>query len=113
MWYTDLLDHCKAKKTRVVARLTTTYGHIVYGVNLESSCHSLSICAERASIINAVTQLGNRMKIKRIEVYAEREGVPIDIVPCGGCRQLISEFATKETEVCGKKIHIWMPDPYL
>ena len=113
MWYKELICNCKAKKTKVVAKLVTTYGQTVYGVNVESSCHSLSICAERAAIVNAVTNLGPYFKIQRMEVYAEKMGEPIEIIPCGSCRQLISEFAVEETTVCDVNIRFWMPNPYL
>lgn len=107
------IPRCKAKKTRVVAKLTTTYGQVYFGVNVESACHSLSICAERASIINTIIHLGPRMRIKRIEVYAEKEGIEIPILPCGACRQLVSEYSIDETELCGENIKYWMPNPYL
>jgi cytidine deaminase len=107
------IKNCKAKKTNVVAELVTTDGEVFYGVNIESSCHTLSICAERAAIVNAVIDLGPSMKIHSVKVYAEKLGVPIDIVPCGGCRQLVAEFSNVDTTLCDKPIGFWLPNPYL
>jgi cytidine deaminase len=53
------------------------------------------------------------MKIHSVKVYAEKLGVPINIVPCGGCRQLVSEFSDHNTLLCGKPIAYWLPHPYL
>jgi len=108
----EYLNKCKARKTRVVAKLTTVTGEIFYGVNIESSCHTLSICGERAAIVHAVTALGPNMVIASIEVYAEKDGVPINILPCGGCRQLTVEFSDENTILIDRKISDWLPNPY-
>lgn len=113
MWYADLFPKARAKKTRVAARLITTTGSIYYGVNVESSCHTLSVCAERVAIFNAILSEGPELKIGSIDVLALKGGELIGIVPCGGCRQLASEFATEDTTVCGKLLSEWLPNPYL
>ncbi len=106
------IHKCKAKKTRVVAKLTDEKGNVFVGVNLESSCHTLSICAERAAIVGAVNAQGPDFVIRTLQVYAEKEGQVLDIVPCGSCRQLVSEFADGLTTLCGKGMDYWMPNPY-
>lgn len=113
MWYDDLFPKARAKKTRVAARLITATGSIYYGVNVESSCHTLSVCAERVAIFNAVLSEGPDLKIRSIDVHALKEGELIDIIPCGGCRQLASEFAVDSTVVCDRLLSEWLPNPYL
>ena len=39
----DMLKHAKAKKTKVAAEITLEDGRTIYGCNLESACHTLSI----------------------------------------------------------------------
>lgn len=109
----EYIKNCKAKKTRVVSKLVTDTGNTYYGVNVESSCPTLSVCAERAALINAVTQEGPTFKIESMEVYAEKEGKVLDILPCGGCRQLIAEFSTELSVILGHPLQYWMPNPYL
>lgn len=109
----SLLVNAVAKKTRVVASLFTESGNTYYGVNIESSCHSLSICAERNAIFQAITNEGPSMKILHMEVYAEKEGKEIDIKPCGGCRQLMAEYSTKKSMLLGHPLGYWMPNAYL
>jgi cytidine deaminase len=113
MWADELFTKAKARKTAVAARLVTSSGKVYYGVNIESSCHTLSICAERAAIVNAVIHEGPSMEIRSIEVQALKDGHRLDIIPCGGCRQLAAEFAAEDTEMCGKLLSKWLPNPYL
>lgn len=106
------IKYAKAKKTKVLAVLVSESGRQYFGVNVESSCHSLSICAERAAVFSAVTNEGPDMKIVSLDVYAERRGDPIEILPCGGCRQVIGEFSTEKPKLMGKPMEYWMPNPY-
>lgn len=112
MWYEKLLQNSKSRKTAVVAKLTTTTGEVYYGVNIESSCHTLSTCAERVSIYAAVTAQGPDFIIESIGIKARREGKDIAIIPCGACRQLASEFADENTTVGGTLLLELMPMPY-
>jgi len=111
-WEELYLGRSKSRKTSVAAKLTTTSGNVYYGVNIESACHSLSNCAERVAISNAVCVEGPYVVIRSVEVVGSRLGHRIDIVPCGACRQLISEFADNDTIVAGKAIEYWLPNPY-
>jgi len=47
----SVIMHAKAKKTRVAAEITLEDGASFCGCNVESSCHTLSICAERAAVV--------------------------------------------------------------
>ena len=70
----------------VGAALETESGKIYTGVNVENSSYGGTICAERTAFVKAVSE-GER-KFKRIAVA----GSINNLVPCGICRQFMSEF---------------------
>lgn len=109
----SLLRNAVAKKTKVAASITTTEGDVFYGVNVESSCPTLSICAERTALLAAITALGPDMLVEKVEVYAERHGKPIDILPCGACLQLLSEHKAFGATINGQFISKFLPNPYI
>lgn len=76
-------------RLRVGAAVLTANGNIYTGVNVENASYGLTICAERAAIVNAVAQEGPEMRLKALAVVCERPG---SCLPCGACRQVISEF---------------------
>lgn len=73
---------------KVGAALLTSGSKIYSGCNIENSSYSLTVCAERVALFQAV-------------VAGEREFVALAIVgghleacfPCGACRQVLTEFA--------------------
>ena len=65
-----------------------------FGVNVENKSYGLTICAERNAITTAVTD-GMKL-IKSIIIAADVKGL---ISPCGACREVIAEFADKDTEI--------------
>ena len=67
-------------------------GSIFGGANVENVAFPQTVCAERSAIVSAVSA-GHR-QIRRVYVVAEPMGAP-----CGGCRSVIAEFATPDTEV--------------
>lgn len=73
-------------------------GQIYVGSNIENSSYGLSICAERVAIFKAVS--AGETVIKKIAVTCQGNDGPLSsLMPCGACRQVISEFANKETIV--------------
>lgn len=66
-------------------------GRLTTGCNIENASYGATICAERVAIQTAVGQ-GVR-KIRRIAVVCN-ESKPC--MPCGICRQVMSEFATDD-----------------
>jgi len=107
-----LVRKARCRKTGVAAAVTTKEGNTYYGVNVESSCHSLSICAERAAVFAAVTAEGPDMIISSVDVLAVKDGQVINILPCGGCRQVIAEFSDDESTLLDKPVEYWIPNPY-
>lgn len=72
----------------VAAALLTAGGDVFTGVNVENASLGLTICAERAAVAAAVA--GGYREFSHIAVVAGGESPPI---PCGACRQVLSEFA--------------------
>ncbi|MEO9263197.1 MAG: cytidine deaminase [Candidatus Baltobacteraceae bacterium] len=72
---------------QVGAALETTDGRIVTGSNVENASFGLSICAERAAIVAAVSA-GYR-EFRAIAI-AGPDGRLAS--PCGACRQFMAEF---------------------
>ncbi len=70
----------------VGAALLGAGGQIYTGCNVENAVYPVTICAERAAVVKAVSE-------------GERDFVAIAVVtrdggsPCGSCRQVLSEFS--------------------
>lgn len=81
-------------KFKVAAMVETNKG-CFFGVNIENSSYSLTICAERVAIFNAITH-----GVKKINaLYLLTNSSSMDVVPCGSCLQVMSEFCNKHTKV--------------
>ena len=74
---------------RVGAALRLTSGEIVAGANVENVSFGLTICAERAAVVRAVSQFGPEIRIAAVAI-ANLNGLPSP--PCGACRQVLAEF---------------------
>ena len=73
---------------RVGAALLCADGRVVIGTNVENASLGLSICAERAAVVRAVSE--GRRDYRAIAICAD--GV-VPTPPCGACRQVLLEFA--------------------
>ncbi|MFC1784325.1 cytidine deaminase [Candidatus Neomarinimicrobiota bacterium] len=69
-------------KYRVGAAVLTDDDTIISGCNVESSSYSLTCCAERTALFNAISNGHN--KFKALAVITKDGGTP-----CGACRQVI------------------------
>jgi cytidine deaminase len=69
----------------VGAALRTKSGKLYTGVNVENAAYPATICAERTAVVKAVSE-GER-EFEVIAVATANGGTP-----CGGCRQVLSEF---------------------
>ncbi len=67
-------------------------GKIFTGCNIENASYGATNCAERTAIFKAVSE-GYKM-IKKIAVIGDMSTYT---APCGICRQVIAEFADKDT----------------
>ncbi|XP_067875540.1 cytidine deaminase-like [Heterodontus francisci] len=75
-------------------------GTISSGCNIENSCFTLGVCAERTAIHKAISE-GSK-KFKAIAISSNKSDK--FIVPCGACRQVMREFGTKW------EVHLTKPD---
>lgn len=71
----------------VGAAILTADGKVYTGCNVENVSYGAAICAERGAVSAAVAA-GER-DFKAICIAASRE----EILPCGICRQVLSEFS--------------------
>ena len=81
---------------RVGAALRLTNGETITGTNVENVSYGLTICAERAAVVRAVSQFGPKIRIAAIAV-ANLNGKPSP--PCGACRQVLAEFTEPDAPV--------------
>lgn len=69
-------------------------GKIYQGCNVENASYGLTLCAERNAISSAIVK-GETSKITAIAIYSPKQK---RCLPCGACRQWLSEFAKNEKE---------------
>ena len=81
---------------RVGAALQLTGGEIVTGTNVENVSYGLTICAERAALVRAVSEFGPRIRVAAIAVANLNDSAS---PPCGACRQMLSEFVLPDAPV--------------
>lgn len=82
-------------KFSVGAALECADGTVYTGCNVENAVLGCTICAERCAVLKAVSS-GARRFVK-IAIYADS---PDYCVPCGTCRQVLSEFAPSMEVLC-------------
>lgn len=83
---------------RVGSSLLCKDGTVYQGANIESPTYSLTICAERTAIFQAV--LDGKKDFKAIAIASDAPGI---CPPCGSCRQVI-------LDLCGKDIDVILVD---
>ncbi len=82
----------------VGAAILTEDGKIYEGANIENASYSLTICAERVALFNAI--MNGETKFKAIAIAGGKNDDSEDICPpCGACRQVLSEFCEKDMKV--------------
>lgn len=81
--------HAPYSGFRVGAALEDDTGRLHLGCNVENASYSLTICAERAAVFNAIPQGARRFR--RIAVAAETDAGAL-AAPCGACLQVLREI---------------------
>ena len=69
-------------------------GRIYAACNVENSAYPLSVCAERNAVAMAVA--GGARRIDAVAIVGGRDR---PAAPCGGCRQVLSEFCAAEAPI--------------
>jgi cytidine deaminase, homotetrameric len=81
----------------VGAALECADGRIFTGCNIENSALGSTMCAERVALFKAISEGENRFS--RIAIYGESEDY---CMPCGACRQVLSEFSQDMEVLCAR-----------
>ena len=82
----------------VGAALLCADGTVYLGANIENAAYSVTCCAERVALFEAV---GNgKREFKAIAIAGGLNGeVNSPCAPCGVCRQALSEFCSPDLEI--------------
>lgn len=81
----------------VGAALRLDDGTIITGNNQENAAYPSGICAERTALFYAASQHPQK-KILALAISCNSKSVEVNkaLSPCGGCRQVISEYESKQ-----------------
>ena len=100
---------------KVGAALLCKNGDVYTGVNVENASFSATSCAERSAFYSAISN-GNKT-FEKIAIIGGKNGEITDFcLPCGVCRQVMSEFCEKDFEIIlynGKEIKKYTLDDLL
>jgi cytidine deaminase len=73
---------------------------IYTGCNVENASYGLTVCAERVAIFAAVAAGARRIDAIAVAcIDAASDGPEGSLMPCGACRQVISEFGADDLPV--------------
>ena len=79
----------------VGAALLCGDGSVYTGCNIENSAFSATVCAERTAFFKAISD-GKREFTKIAVVGGKDNDIGAPCMPCGVCRQVMSEFCKKD-----------------
>jgi cytidine deaminase len=81
--------HSPYSKIRVGAALLGADGRTYTGCNVENASFGLTICAERAAAVQAVSA-----GVRSFRALAIATSLAEPMLPCGACRQFLVEFGS-------------------
>ncbi|HBF23303.1 MAG TPA: cytidine deaminase [Planctomycetes bacterium] len=73
---------------KVGAAIRAIDGSIFSGANVENASYPLSLCAERSAISWMIA--AGKQEIEAVAIWTDTSEPTL---PCGGCRQVLSEFS--------------------
>lgn len=85
-------------KFKVGAALEAKNGNVYLGTNIENASFSATNCAERTAFYNAIIN-GEKDFSKIAVVGGKGDEITDFCLPCGVCRQVMSEFCNKNFEI--------------
>lgn len=74
---------------KVAAIAIDSKGKEYFGVNVENAAFPSGLCAERAALFGSVAYGASVGDFKEIHIISQSKNA---ISPCGGCRQVLTEF---------------------
>lgn len=83
---------------KVGAALECLSGRVFTGCNVENAALGTTMCAERVAIYKAVSE--GEKEFSRIAIYGESDDY---CMPCGSCRQVLSEFSKDMEVLCARR----------
>ncbi|MBR6736390.1 MAG: cytidine deaminase [Oscillospiraceae bacterium] len=85
----------------VGAALIAGSGKVYTGCNIENAAYGPTNCAERTAIFKAVSEGEREVKVLAVVAAPESQDSPFGsyALPCGVCRQVMSEFAADDMRV--------------
>lgn len=104
----DLLNQARAARARayapyskfqVGAAVLGASGKVYTGSNIENASYGLTVCAERVAIFKAISEGETSLKRIAISCPTSADGPVESLMPCGACRQVMSEFFPQDTPV--------------
>lgn len=87
--------HAPYSRFRVGAALLLADGSVVTGANVENASYGLSLCAETVAVAKVLSG-DNAASLVAVAVSggsAEPGADPVQVTPCGRCRQVLRELA--------------------
>lgn len=91
-------DNCYSpySNIKIVSLINDEKNNDFFGVNVENSSYSLTVCSERSCIVSAISQGVNVNLIREMLIYTNSFD---EIIPCGACLQFISEFTNDKFKI--------------
>ncbi len=99
--------YCPYSNFPVGAAVDTDLGRFT-GCNIENASYGLAVCAERVALFTAIAAGAKR--IDHLAVSCLKAGVsdpPGSKMPCGACRQIITEFMAQNAMVTIDGAGVW------
>ena len=90
----------------VGAALLCKSGKVFLGCNVENHCYPAGCCAERVALYAAIAAGEREFQAVAVTGW-QRDEAPKDCMPCGICRQTLSEFTVDMEIITGtpEEIH--------
>lgn len=82
-------------KFKVGATVAVKGGELYTGCNVENASYGGCVCAERSSILKAISELG-KCEFEFMVLVTDTDPVA---APCGFCRQIMAEFCAPDFQI--------------
>lgn len=95
-WLAESRAYAPYSKFHVGAAIATG-GRVFPGCNVENASYGLTVCAERHAVARAISE--NALGPEKLDAVLVAVRTRTPTFPCGACRQVLHEFAHKDTVV--------------